>query len=113
MQNHLRNVLIRIGNNYKEDISSGSRFYREVNIGEQGERLGYTDVHEKYAGVNAIVPLSRPVSGMKVRVDGRTFTNYAQFESGVVVAGYIAKESGLPYRTYIPNDSMIRNFAEG
>ena len=48
---------------------------------------------------------------MKVRIDGRTYVNYAQLESGVAVPGYVAKEAGLPYKNFEPNDSMIRNFA--
>ena len=47
---------------------------------------------------------------MKVRIDGRTFVNYALFDSGVAVPGYIVKDASLPHRTYIPNDSMICNF---
>ena len=73
--------------------------------------LGYPEFREKYGTARAIVPLKRPAKGMKVRIDGRTFVNYAQFDSGVAVPGYVAKESALPYRTFIPNDSMILNFA--
>jgi hypothetical protein len=47
---------------------------------------------------------------MKVRIDGRTFVNYAQFESGVVVPDYVARDAGLSYKTFIPKDSMILNF---
>jgi hypothetical protein len=48
---------------------------------------------------------------MKVRIDGRTFIDYAQFESGVVVPGYVAREAGLTYKTFLPLGSMILNFA--
>ena len=47
---------------------------------------------------------------MKVRIDGRTFVNYAQFGSGVAVPGYVAGDSRKPHKTFIPNDSMICNF---
>jgi hypothetical protein len=47
---------------------------------------------------------------MRVRVDGRTFVNYAQFESGVVVPGYVAQKARLPFQPYTANDSMILNF---
>ena len=60
--------------------------------------------------MQAIIPLKKPVGGMKVRIDGRTFVNYAQYDTGVVVPGYGAKEAGLPFETFIPNDSMILNF---
>jgi hypothetical protein len=75
------------------------------------EKLGFADVKEKFNHANAIVPLKNPVSGMKVLIDGRTFADYAQYDSGVAVPGYIARESGLPYRTYRPDESMILNFA--
>ena len=45
-----------------------------------------------------------------MRIDGRTFVNYAHFDSGVAVPGYITKDVSMPHRTYIPNDSMICNF---
>jgi hypothetical protein len=47
---------------------------------------------------------------MKVRIDGRTFVNYAEYESGVAVPGYLAKVTGQPYHTFVPLDSMICNF---
>jgi hypothetical protein len=47
---------------------------------------------------------------MKVRIDGRTFVNYAEYPSGVVVPGYVAKEAGRNFKTFVPNDSMICNF---
>jgi len=46
-----------------------------------------------------------------VRIDGRTFANYAQFESGIVVPNYIARQVDLPQRPYTAQDSMICNFA--
>jgi hypothetical protein len=112
MNDHLTRVLTRIGDEYKDQISKSSRYYSEVDIGRQAEKLGFDDIRSRYKGVHAIVPLQRPMDGMKVRIDGRTFVDYAQFDSGVVVAGYIAREAGLPFRTYIANDSMIRNFAD-
>jgi hypothetical protein len=48
--------------------------------------------------------------GMKVRIDGRTFVNYAQFDSGVVVPGFVARQAGMKHRTYEPLDSMVLNF---
>jgi hypothetical protein len=111
MSNDLGEVLTKIGEEFEKEISVESIFCLEVDIGKQAEKLGYSDIKEKYHDVSAVVPLNRPVGGMKVRMDGRTFVNYAQFESGVVVPGYVAKEAGLPYKTYKPNDSMIRIFA--
>jgi hypothetical protein len=102
-------VLEKIGETYREAILNGSRFYVEVNIGKQAEALGYPEICQKYRDVNAVVPLKQPVPGMKVRIDGRTFVNYAQFESGIAVPGYVAKDTRLAFRTFIPNDSMILN----
>lgn len=48
---------------------------------------------------------------MKVRIDGRTFVQYRQFDSGVVVPGHVAQQSGLSHKSYQANDSMILNFS--
>ena len=110
MSNKLNEVLSKIGECYKDAISKNSRFYIEVNLGKQAEALGLGDIQSPYKNVDALVPLRRPMNGMKVRIDGRTFVNYAQFESGVVAPNYVAKNAGLSYETFIPNDSMILNF---
>jgi hypothetical protein len=83
----------------------------EIDIGKKAQVYGHFEIKDKYRGQYALVPLRQPVSGMKVRIDGRTFVNYAQFESGVVVPNYVAKEAGLPYKTFIPHNSMVCNFA--
>ncbi|MGD9331798.1 MAG: hypothetical protein PVJ53_10825 [Desulfobacterales bacterium] len=108
---HLDDVIETIGNSYREDIQNDSRFYVEVNIGEQAKAMGYGDIQQKFGDAFAVVPLRRAVPGMKVRIDGRTFVNYAQFESGIAVPGYVARDAKLPYKTFIPNDSMILNCA--
>lgn len=110
MNNRLGEVLAKIGEEYEGNIWEKSRFYIEVDIGEEAGKLGYPDLKDKYHKVGAIVPLKQVLKGMKVRIDGRTFTNYAQFESGTAVPEYVAKEAGLLYETYVPNDSMILNF---
>jgi hypothetical protein len=106
----LAEVVNKIGDDFKNNISENSRFYLEVNIGEQAAKYGHSDLGKKYDDKYAIVPLKHPVSGMKVRIDGRTFVNYAQFESGVVVPNFVAKDSGLSYKVFIPHDSMVCNF---
>jgi len=111
MSNELIEVLTKTGEEYRAKISNDSRFYLEVDIGNQGEKMGYPLIKEEYDGVKAIVPLKTPVTGVRVRVDGRTFVHYAQLESGIAIPGYVAKESGLPHKAYKPNDSMILNFA--
>jgi hypothetical protein len=111
MSNDLGKILTKIGEEFKEQISEDSIFYLEVDIGKQAEELGYSEMTEKYHDVYAVVPLKQAVKGLKVLIDGRTYVNYAQLESGIAIPGYVAKEAGLPYKTYQPNDSMIRNFA--
>ena len=111
MENNLKMVLNQIGETYKDSIAATSRYYREVNIGDMAGQLGLADVKEKFHHAHAIVPLKNPVSGMKVLIDGRTFVDYAQYDSGVAVPGYIAIEAGMPYEPYNPDDSMILNFA--
>jgi hypothetical protein len=111
MNKDLAEVVNGIGDDFRDIILTGSRFYLEVNIGEQAEKFGHSELGEKYHDKYAIVPLKHPVNGMKVRIDGRTFVNYAQFESGVVVPNFIAKDAGISYKAFIPHDSMICNFA--
>ncbi|GBC59710.1 hypothetical protein DENIS_0651 [Desulfonema ishimotonii] len=111
MDNRIDDILMNIGEEFRDRISDGSRFYVEVDIGKQAEKMGYPDLKDKYSRVNAVVPLKKPVHGMKVRIDGRTFVNYVQLGSGIAMPGYAAKEVKLPYRAYKPNDSMILNFA--
>ena len=110
MNNSLVAVIDSLNREYGDAILPGSRFYTEVSIGRRAALLGFKDLGAKYRTVQAIIPLKNPVSGMKVRIDGRTFINYAQFDSGIVVPGYIAEEAGLPFNTYIAKDSMILNF---
>jgi hypothetical protein len=111
MGNDLGDILNKIGEKYKHEIANESRFYLEVDIGKQAEKFGYSAMKEKYHDVSAVVPLKQAIPGMKVMIDGRTFINYAQFESGIAVPEYVAREAGLRYQAYQPNDSMILNFA--
>jgi len=111
MKRHLDEVLESIAKEYGGNILDGSRHYLEVDIGKRAEALGYPKLKEKYGQVYAIVPLKHPVNGMKVRIDGRTFVDYAQYDSGIAVPGYIADDAIQPYKPYIPNNSMILNFA--
>ena len=82
MTNNLSEVLAKIGEEYQENICDNSHYYREINIAQKAAELGFSEVKERYRNAYAIVPLKQPVNGMKVRVDGRTFVKYHQFESG-------------------------------
>jgi hypothetical protein len=99
-----------IGEEYKQAIQKGSRHYMEVSVGKKAGRLGYADLMQKYADTNVIVPLKIPQRGMKVRIDGRTFVNYAEYDSGIAVPGYLAKAAGRSFKRFVPNDSMICNY---
>ncbi len=110
MKTKLDKIINTISEKYKNEIMACARNYVEVNIGETAERMGHPELKKKYEAVYAVVPLKAPKPGMKVRIDGRTFVNYALFDSGVAVPGYIAQDASMPHRTYIPNDSMICNF---
>lgn len=107
----LNQIIQRIGSDHRDVICENSRHYIEVNIGKQAEEEGVQDLPEVFRKAHAIVPLKTPVKGMKVRIDGRTFVDYRQFESGVVLPGYVAGASDMPSREYMPNDSMILNFS--
>ena len=111
MNNSLSEVLNKIGEDYKDNIRDDSRHYLEISIARKAAEMGLTEVKERYSDDYAIVPLKHPVAGMKVRIDGRTFINYAQFKSGVVVPHHIAKQVNLQQRAYVAQDSMICNFA--
>ena len=110
MTDNISKVLTVIGEDYKDNIHDDSRHYLEISLAQKAAELGFSEVNKRYKNVCAIIPLKRPVSGMKVRIDGRTFVNYVQFESGVVVPNYVARKVDLPHREYIAKDSMICNF---
>jgi len=110
MDNQLKELLKHMELEYGGKIQRGARNYLEVNLAEKARKLGYGDLSAKYRSACAIVPLKDPQRGMKVRVDGRTFVNYAEYDSGIAVPGHLAKAAGMNYRTFVPNDSMICNF---
>lgn len=111
MNLNIDDILVKIGEEFGENIGDGARNYLEVDIGRKAEQLGRPEIGKKFRNVYAVVPLKTPTNGMKVRIDGRTFVDYAQFESGVAVPGYVAREAGMTYKTFKPLDSMILNFA--
>jgi len=111
MTDNLSEVLAKIGEEYRENINSDSRHYLEINIAKKAAELGFSEAQEPYKNAFAIIPLKDPLGGMKVRIDGRTFVNYAQFDSGIAVPNYIARQVDLPQRPYTAHDSMICNFA--
>lgn len=102
---HLNQIEIAYGDN----IQRGSRHYLEVNLAEQARKRGDASLGDKHNNANAIIPLKQPHKGMKVRIDGRTFVNYAKYDSGMVVPRYLAQASKRNYRDFVPNDSMICN----
>ena len=108
MQNQLQDVIKHLGKEYARDISQDSSNLLEVDIAGKADKLGYKEVRDKYRGVTAFVPLKGTAPGMKVMFDGRGFSRHAQFESGVVVPAYVARDAGLPHKAFLPHDSMIR-----
>ena len=111
MDKNLGEVLNLIGEEYRDHVSPDSRYYIEVDIGAKAGSRGHAELKNRFNKINAIVRLKKPLPGMTVRIDGRTFVDYAQLDCGVAVPGYVARESGLPFRGFLPNDSMILNFA--
>ncbi|MGD8950828.1 MAG: hypothetical protein PVG62_08770, partial [Desulfobacterales bacterium] len=99
MNHDIDDILVTIGEEFGDNIGEGVRNYLEVDIGGKADQLGRPEIGKKFRNVYAMVPLKNPTGGMKVRIDGRTFVDYAQFESGVVVPGYVAREAGLTYKT--------------
>lgn len=109
MKKYINEIIDDIYNEFSEMISPQGRNYLEVEIGKRAMALGYSNLEKAHPHASVIIPIKKPVPGMKVRIDGRGFSGYVQFESGIAVPGFLAKETGLPYRAYIPNDSMILN----
>jgi len=109
MNKHLSHIIENIREEFSDHISEQSRNYLEVDIGKRAKSIGIDDMAQKYTNVIAVVPIKEPVPGMKVMIDGRGFSGYAQFESGIVVPGFLARDSGLRYKTYTANESMILN----
>ena len=91
-------------------IEDGGRNYVEVNIGQRAGSLGFSELAKRSRDAYAVVPLKAPQPGMKVRIDGRTFVNYAQDRSGIAVPGYLVSNDDQSWKTYVPLDSMICNF---
>ena len=110
MSSHLDETLLSISRDFNNKIFYPSRNYIEVDIGEKAEALGFSDVGRQFKKVLAVVPIKEAEKGMKVRIDGRTFVNYGQLDSGVAIPGYVAQKSNLRYTEFIPNHSMILNF---
>ena len=110
MNARLNSILENIGMEFKAKIQKGSRHYMEINIGQRAVEMGYYALGKRYENTFAVVTLKTPQKGMKVRIDGRTFVNYAEYDSGIVVPGYLAREAGQSYRTFVPQNSMICNF---
>ncbi|WP_319521397.1 hypothetical protein [uncultured Desulfosarcina sp.] len=110
MDTRIEELLKHVEEIYNGKMQRGARHYLEVNLAEQARKLGYADIGEKLRTACAIIPLKAPQKGMKVRIDGRTFVNYAEYASGMAVPGYLAKVAGRNSRPFVPLDSMICNY---
>ncbi len=110
MNKQLKQILDRISKKYSDHIMNSGRHYLEVNIGREAQQMGVNDLPDQLRSADVVVPLKAPFSGMKVRIDGRTFVDYASFDSGLAAPGYVARAAGLPHRPYIARDSMVLNF---
>ena len=110
MSNKLNIVLEKIGEDYQNILQADGRNYVEINISQKAAELGFKDIEECYRDVFAIVPIGGPVEGMKVRIDGRTFVNYDQFDSGIAVPNYVSRNADLNRKPYTAQNSMICNF---
>jgi len=110
MNSYLDQILMKIVDDNRDIITDDARNYKEVDMFQVAADLGLVDEKGSYRNVNAIVPLKAPLEGMKVRIDGRTFVNYVQFDGGVAVPDYVAEKSQIPHKKYEAWDSMILNF---
>ncbi len=110
MNRQLTTVLEHIKNQYKENAMAGGRHYLNVDIGDMGRKLGFQNISDHYANREVVVSLKTPLPGMKVRIDGRTFVNYAEYAEGFSVPKNIAEKAGIPFKEFMAMDSMILNF---
>lgn len=110
MNQQLKKVLEYIQSEHQNMAMAGARHYLNVDIGKTALKLGFKKLHDTYTDRDVIVSLKEPQPGMKVRIDGRTFVNYAEFSEGFAVPAHIARKAGLRYKPYTANDSMILNF---
>ena len=110
MNKQLKKVLEYIKNEYKDKAMTGARHYLNVDIGRAALKIGLKKLYDKYEGREVIVSLKEPLPGMKVRIDGRTFANYAEYADGFSVPKHIAIKAGLPFKNYTANGSMILNY---
>jgi hypothetical protein len=110
MKNRLITIIQEIEKEYRDLIQADGRNYVEISISGKAREMGFSDRIDGYRNAHAIVPIKRPVDGMKVRIDGRTFVNYHQFRSGVVVPDYVSRQTDFSYKPYKAQNSMICNF---
>lgn len=110
MTNRLSEVLTKIAEQYRAEISVESATFLELDIAKEAAKLGYVDIAEKYRGIVVEVPLKRTLNGMKVMMDGRAFVDYAQLETGVVIPGHVAREAALSGKHYEAPESIVRVF---
>ncbi len=110
MKKQLQKVLEYIQNEHQSHSMKDARHYLNVDIGKVALKLGFKKLVEKYADRQVVVSLKEPQPGMKVRIDGRTFVNYAEYSDGFAVPLHIARKAGIPFKPFKANDSMILNF---
>jgi len=115
MKNNLSKVIAKIGEDYKGNIRSDSRFYIEVSIAGTAGQLGFADIEACYKDAYAIVPLKQPMGGMKVRIDGRTFVNYSQFDwgRGAAVCGQPGRSAPQGLRSPGQYDMQFQQWFRG
>ena len=68
MNSDLKGLLMKIGHDYQNLIEKGSRHYIEVSLARAAGELGFKEAEKQYRHAYAIVPLKRPLKGMKVRL---------------------------------------------
>lgn len=110
MDTQLTKLITHLAIKYDRTIHPGSQYILEVDLGHEAEQIGYGDLGKRLRGVEAVVPVKEPAPGMKVLIDGRTFINYAQYDSGIAVPEFVARDIDLPATRYTPGDSLIRQF---
>ena len=110
MDHRVHELLDAIGKAFGPKVDTAGRNYLEISIADQARRMGYADLAEKYRHAYAVIRLKEPQPGMKVRIDGRTFVNYAEYPPGIAVPAQLAREAAVDAKPFVAMDSMICNF---
>jgi hypothetical protein len=109
MNKELTDILTQVNDFFQDKIDPKSNSYSLVHLGSAAKACGYDALDKKYLDEKIIIPLKDP-KGINFFFSGaefqKTFKDYVQLSSGIVLAPYIAKEADMSGTTYVPHKQM-------